>query len=147
MARNPRKRKGRRGAGSAQGTAVVRNWWHGGIRFACQGSGKCCVSRGAYGYVYLTLADRRRLASAHGLPTREFTRKFCAKSEGLFHLVDEGAQCRFLSGNRCSVYESRPTQCRTWPFWPENMSAKAWTASVRTPQRVSEAEAPAPVRP
>ena len=19
-------------------------------------------------------------------------------------------------------------QCRTWPFWPENMSSKAWTS-------------------
>ena len=27
---------------------------------------------------------------------------------------------------KCSVYNARPTQCRTWPFWKENMKAKTW---------------------
>ena len=102
-------------------------WWTEGVRFECQGTGRCCVSRGAYGYVYLTLADRRRLARQLGLPTREFTRRYCAKTGGHFHLKDVEGSCRFLDGARCSVYEGRPTQCRTWPFWPENMGAKAWT--------------------
>jgi hypothetical protein len=103
-------------------------WWHDGVRFACQGSGRCCVSRGAYGFVYLTLEDRRRLARTLGMPTRRFTREYCVKTDGFWHLRDVGPECRFLVDNRCSVYEGRPTQCRTWPFWPENMSAKAWTA-------------------
>lgn len=103
-------------------------WWHAGIRFECQGSGKCCVSRGAYGYVYVTLADRRRLAATLSIPTRQFTREYCAKTEELFHLDNREAECMFLENGRCSVYEGRPTQCRTWPFWPENMKAKAWTA-------------------
>ena len=24
----------------------------------------------------------------------------------------------------CTVYPVRPLQCRTWPFWPENLSSK-----------------------
>lgn len=107
---------------------MSRAWWRDGVRFACQGSGRCCVSRGAYGYVYLTLEDRRRLAAHLGMPTRRFTREHCAKTDGLFHLRETGPECRFLVDNRCSVYEGRPTQCRTWPFWPENMPARAWTA-------------------
>jgi len=106
----------------------MKPWWADGVRFACQGSGRCCVSRGAYGYVYLTLEDRRRLAAALGLPTRRFTQLHCAKTDGYFHLKDDGPDCRFLVDRRCSVYEARPTQCRTWPFWPENMPARAWTA-------------------
>ena len=106
----------------------MRPWWQEGVRFACQGSGKCCVSRGAYGFVYLTLEDRRRLAAHLGMPTWQFPRQHCAKTDGLFHLKETGPECRFLRENRCSVYEGRPTQCRTWPFWPENMPARAWTA-------------------
>ncbi len=106
----------------------MKAWWHDGVRFACQGSGRCCVSRGAYGYVYLTLADRRRLAALLGMPTRQFTRLHCGKTDGYFHLKETGPDCRFLRNHRCSVYEARPTQCRTWPFWPENMPARAWTA-------------------
>ena len=37
----------------------------------------------------------------------------------------------FLDGARCSVYEARPTQCRTWPFWPENMTPRSWTSIAR----------------
>lgn len=101
-----------------------------GVRFQCQGSGKCCLSRGAYGYVYLTLEDRRRLASHLGLTTLSFTKRYCAKTEGHFHLKHPEKDCNFLEGKRCGVYEARPTQCRTWPFWPENMHAKVWTTEV-----------------
>lgn len=54
---------------------------------------------------------------------------------------DEGKyDCVFLKkdslGRRgCSIYEVRPQQCRTWPFWPENLkSPKHWQRSaVRCP--------------
>ena len=107
--------------------ASLTTWWRDGVRFACQGSGKCCVSRGRIGFVYLTLEDRRRLADALGIPCRQFTREYCAKTDGLFHLKDTGPDCRFLADQRCTVYEGRPDQCRTWPFWPENMNAKGWS--------------------
>jgi Fe-S-cluster containining protein len=107
-------------------------WWSAGIRFECTGSGRCCVSRGEYGFVYLTREDRRRLANHLGLAPAEFRRRFCGKTEGLWHLADlpAASACRFLDGTRCTVYEARPTQCRTWPFWPENMDAKKWDADV-----------------
>lgn len=38
-------------------------------------------------------------------------------------------QCTFLDGNKCSIYEARPTQCKTYPFWPQNMIGPAeWIA-------------------
>ena len=101
-----------------------------GIRFECQGSGKCCTSRGSYGFVYVTAADRKRFAKFFGLTTATFTRKYCATTEGHIHLKNPEADCSFLNGKRCSVYEARPSQCRTWPFWPENMNAKAWAKEV-----------------
>jgi Fe-S-cluster containining protein len=106
------------------------SWWHGGVKFSCQGSGKCCVSRGSYGYVYLTLDDRRALARHLGLATGAFTRKYCEREGGIWKLRDFNEECRFLEGKSCGVYEARPTQCRTWPFWPENMSGKAWSREV-----------------
>jgi hypothetical protein len=109
---------------------MSRKFYEKGIRFECQGTGRCCVSRGEYGYVYLTLNDRRRMARALGLKTAEFTRAHCAKTEGWFHLKNPDKPCAFLDGKRCGVYEGRPAQCRTWPFWPENMTAKAWEREV-----------------
>lgn len=101
-----------------------------GLRFECQGSGKCCTSRGSYGYVYLTLEDRKRFASHFKMRPAAFARKYCDKTEGYFHLKAPGADCQFLEGKRCGVYSARPSQCRTWPFWPENLTARAWTKEV-----------------
>lgn len=101
-----------------------------GIRFECQGTGQCCTSRGSHGFVYLSLKDRQRFAKFFKIPTAEFTRKYCEKSDGWFHLRESKDDCRFLDGKRCSVYEARPTQCRTWPFWPEHMSPRAWKREV-----------------
>ena len=105
-------------------------FWADGIRFECQGSGRCCMSRGKYGYVYLTLPDRRRMAKHLGLSTGQFTRRYCKNTGGHFHLKAPEADCCFLDGNRCSVYEARPTQCRTWPFWPENLNARTWSREI-----------------
>lgn len=111
-----------------------KEWWREGVRFECQGSGKCCTSHGEYGFVYLTPADRKRMAKVLGLSTAEFTRKYCEKTGGTWHLRErpENPDCLFLEGKRCGVYEGRPQQCRTWPFWPEVMSAKAWAKDVKS---------------
>ena len=32
----------------------------------------------------------------------------------------------------CSVYHVRPLQCRTWPFWPENLAnERAWNQAAK----------------
>ena len=107
-------------------------FYQNGLRFSCQNSGKCCVSRGQWGYVYLTLQDRRDLARELKMSTAEFTRKYTAKEGGFFYLKEnpEGPKCLFLHNNKCGVDGVRPTQCRTWPFWPEVMNPKAWRREV-----------------
>ena len=108
----------------------MKAFWHDGLRFECQGSGRCCKARGRYGYIYLTLADRRRLAAALGIPTGQLTRRYCEKTEGHWHLRHPERDCQFLAERRCGVYEARPSQCRTWPFWPENMTPRVWRREV-----------------
>lgn len=108
-------------------------FWKDGIQFQCQGSGKCCTSRGEFGYVYLTPEDRQRLADSLGVSMAAFTRNYCQRTGTVWHLkeIKERPDCQFLKDkNRCKVYEARPTQCRTWPFWPEMMNAKAWSSEV-----------------
>lgn len=107
-------------------------FWSKGIQFQCQGSGNCCVSRGDYGFVFLTLKDRRALAKLLKIPTALFTKQYCDQRDGVWKLKDaETADCTFLRDHRCSVYKARPTQCRTWPFWPEILNAKTWNGEVK----------------
>lgn len=105
-----------------------------GLRFECQGSGKCCTSRGEFGFVYLTKEDRERFAKHLNLSLAEFKKKYCDRTQGIWHLKEDKAlpDCMFLKNKRCSVYEARPNQCRTWPFWPEVMNAKAWKTEVES---------------
>jgi hypothetical protein len=107
-----------------------RSFYQGGLRFECQGEGKCCKTRGKYGYVYLSFNDRRRLAAHFGISTALFTTRYTEKEDGLYQLKYKDKDCPFLQDNKCAVYDSRPWQCRTWPFWPENMSTSVWEREV-----------------
>ena len=102
-----------------------------GIRFECTGCGECCKSRGSYQYVYVTLEERRRLAAHFGLKTAAFTKTYCKKTDGFFHLRNAANHCQFLDGVRCKVYAARPMQCQTWPFWPANMNHRKWEEEVK----------------
>lgn len=105
------------------------------MKFQCQQSGKCCVSHGDHGFVYLTDHDVERLEKHLGIPARDFViapefeyTRF-SKTGGRFKvLANNGQKCQFLKGHQCGVYEARPTQCRSWPFFPEHMDPKKWDA-------------------
>ena len=102
------------------------------IKFKCQGSSNCCVSRGMYGYVYLSSKDTDVLSKFFLLSTKNFIKKHCSYTDGFLHLIEKKGRknCQFLKNKRCTVYSARPTQCRTWPFWSENMNSKKWNSEI-----------------
>lgn len=112
---------------------MTKKWWEEGVRFECQGSGNCCTSHGEYGFVFLTKEDRQRMAKHLKMSNSSFTKKYCQNRNGAYHLIEDGIHldCLFLKNKKCSIYEARPTQCRTWPFWPEVMNAKTWNQEVK----------------
>jgi Fe-S-cluster containining protein len=89
------------------------------VEFKCAGCGNCCMS---YGYVYLTTEDRVLLSTHLNVSVVDFTKQYCEKKNGDYHLKDPDNDCGFLVDKKCSVYEARPGQCRTWPFWPTNFT-------------------------
>jgi hypothetical protein len=104
-----------------------------GIKFKCQGSGNCCVSRDSYGYVYLSNKDIKRLSKYKKIKIYEFIKLYCDKTNGFRHLKEnlKNGYCQFLKEKKCLIYKARPTQCRTWPFWQENMKAKKWNQEIK----------------
>ena len=99
-----------------------------GIKFKCQGSSNCCVSRGSYGFVYLSKKDLIKIAKYLNVSINLFKKKYCQYSDGYLHLkeININGNCQFLENKKCSIYTARPMQCRTWPFWKENMNTKKW---------------------
>ena len=109
-----------------------KKFYENGIKFECQGSSNCCVSRGAYGFVYLSNRDALRIANFLNISNKTFKNKYCDITDGYLHLKEiyKNGNCQFLYKKKCSIYKSRPTQCRTWPFWAENMNAKKWSKEI-----------------
>ncbi len=102
------------------------------IKFECQGSSNCCVSRGTYGFVYLSSKDIKELSKYFSISTLQFKKKYCERTDGYLHLkeINMNGNCQFLKGTKCSVYKARPIACRSWPFWKENMNPKKWNKEI-----------------
>jgi Fe-S-cluster containining protein len=54
----------------------------------------------------------------------EFMESYGKHNDAKFLLKDNfDAGCCFLENNYCQIYPVRPLQCRTYPFWPENLKS------------------------
>ena len=101
-------------------------WFHEGLKFACAGCGDCCT--GAPGYVWVNKAEIEVLAAAMRIEVVEFERRYVRKVGIRKSLIEwSNGDCIFFHGESrtCQVYDVRPRQCRTWPFWPSNLASPA----------------------
>jgi uncharacterized protein len=108
-------------------------WYAKGLRFQCQRCGNCCRNHGEYTYVSLTEVELREIPAFLGLTPAEFLARYCESAPGyLPTLRMDRPACPFLTEERsCSIYPVRPKQCRTWPFWTENLVRATWEGPVR----------------
>ncbi|RBQ31488.1 zinc/iron-chelating domain-containing protein [Arcobacter sp. FW59] len=86
----------------------------------CQGN--CCI--GESGYIWINKIEIENLSNYFKIDVEELKEKYLFK-EGYKYSIKEVklgknsfACCFFdLSKRQCSIYEYRPVQCRTFPFW------------------------------
>ncbi|MHB1155799.1 MAG: YkgJ family cysteine cluster protein [Phycisphaerales bacterium] len=106
-------------------------WYADGLRFTCTQCGNCCT--GPTGYVWFNEAELGGMAKFAGISEKEFVRRHARKIGGRFSLnerkTSHGHDCVFLQRDDagkagCTIYSVRPRQCRTWPFWPENLTTR-----------------------
>jgi Fe-S-cluster containining protein len=111
-----------------------------GLRFACTMCGNCCT--GPEGYVLVSDAEAEALARRLGISVDEFLDRYTRPSAAGRSLTERqtehGLDCVFLDRQTilgkavCGVYEDRPAQCRTWPFWRSNLASEhAWRRATR----------------
>jgi Fe-S-cluster containining protein len=99
-----------------------RPWYHAGLPFGCTGCGGCCT--GAPGYVWVRKAEIERLAASLAMDVASFEAKYVRLVGVRKSLLERrNGDCLLFDGQtrRCTVYEARPDQCRTFPFWDSNL--------------------------
>lgn len=102
-----------------------------GLKFACQpGCTECCRQKG---FVYLTEADLPRMAEYLHITPAAFEARYVYRTRNRMRLrVPKDANCSFLKGDGCAIHAAKPTQCRTFPFWPEFVeSRREWRKTAQ----------------
>ena len=100
-------------------------WYKDGLRFECTQCGACCS--GEPGYVWVSDEEIEALANHMGLEVGAFERKFVRELGSDKSLIEyPDGDCILLDPvtRKCQVYEARPVQCRTWPFWDSNLAKR-----------------------
>lgn len=97
-------------------------WYRDGLKFTCSGCGDCCS--GSPGYVWVSADEIKVMADAIGHTVEDFEQIYVRKI-GIRKTLKElpNYDCVFLDeqSRQCQLYDARPTQCKTWPFWDSNL--------------------------
>ena len=90
---------------------------------ACETCGGACCT-GESGYIWAKYPEIEKMADFLSLTIEEFATMYLKKVKHRYSLVekrldDENFACIFFNNElkQCSIYEVRPRQCRTFPFW------------------------------
>ena len=99
-------------------------WYKDGLRFECTGCGKCCT--GAPGYIFVTIEEIEAIAKHIQMDLTQFCSIYIRKVGERYSINEDSLDfsCLFLKDNKCTIYPVRPTQCRTYPFWLQNLKSK-----------------------
>lgn len=86
--------------------------------------GHCC--RGESGYVWTKYEEMVKIADHISLGLEDFAKMYLRKAGHRYSLIEKELAindfaCIFFDENtkQCSIYDVRPSQCRTFPFWEQ----------------------------
>lgn len=112
-------------------------WYVAGLHFECQECGGCCSGPGE-GYIWVTRPEIEIIAEFLEMTVGQCRQKYL-KRVGLRTTIIEHhttKDCIFLQdgagGKKCMIYSVRPSQCRSWPFWPDNLAGPGtWNKAAK----------------
>ena len=113
-------------------------WYAGGLQFECSGCGGCWAGPGE-GNIWISGEEIELLARHLGTTAEAVRKKYLRRAGFRLSILENpvSKDCVFLAGGKdggrgCAVYPVRPNQCRTWPFWNDNLcSAQMWEIAAQ----------------
>ncbi len=127
----------------------MNNFYKKGLQFSCTQCGHCC--RHDPGYVFLSENDFDRILRFLSISEEEFLKKYCRIVDiGFFKKVSllekSNYDCIFWQdGIGCSIYQARPLQCRSYPFWPAIMeSSDSWDHEAKSCPGINQGDVHGP---
>jgi hypothetical protein len=118
-------------------------WYKDGLRFGCTECGKCCT--GSPGFVWVSVEEMHAMAAFLRITFAEFVKRYTRQVGASYSLLEHSKNydCVFLKNGKCSVYAARPKQCRTFPWWEENLkSPEHWQEAAERCEGINREDAP-----
>ena len=112
-------------------------WYVAGLHFECVQCGRCCSGPGE-GYIWITKPEIQIIADflkiSVGQVRQEYLKRIGLRTTIIEHPGTK--DCILLQDiagqKRCIIYPVRPSQCRTWPFWSDNLAdPNAWNKATQ----------------
>lgn len=118
-------------------------WYKDGLRFSCTQCGKCCT--GSPGFVWVNEEEIEKMAAFLNISIQDFIKTYTRQVGARLSLLEHRTNydCVFLKNKQCQVYGARPKQCRTFPWWKENVSSEAeWNETAERCEGINAPGAP-----
>jgi Fe-S-cluster containining protein len=118
-------------------------WYKDGLHFKCTECGQCCT--GSPGYVWVSSSEAEAIAEFLQISIDEFIQKYTRRIGNRISLKEHSRtyDCTFLKGKKCQIYGVRPKQCRTFPWWPENLKTpNHWKETAARCEGIDHPDAP-----
>jgi Fe-S-cluster containining protein len=129
-------------ARALQAPLPKNKWWSSlsSMPFDCTSCGKCCKTKGS---VWMSPTETLHAARFLTMSTEAFIYQYASHTlagdddnehEVWIQIKNDptGTACVFLENNQCRIYEARPVQCSSYPFWSHLMKSEAaWDDEVR----------------
>ncbi|VAW98194.1 hypothetical protein MNBD_GAMMA23-24 [hydrothermal vent metagenome] len=122
------------------------------IRFKCTQCSQCCYG-GKYAYVRASAQEIEDITAYMNIDAEIFKNKYLIKlvdhgygirmkKNSLSGVIKSNGHCVLLNKQgKCSVYPVRPTQCKTYPFWPEILISKdKWNNEVMRCEGINQGD-------
>lgn len=83
--------------------------------------------------LWVNRKEIKEISSFLGITENTFAKNYLRRVNGQFSLLEYGNGDCVMYDNGCKIYDARPCQCRSFPFWTSNLENRSeWEKLKKT---------------